>query len=187
MRLPLSLFSLPLIYALLAGCSAPSDPPDASRQHAQWNQYIGGHTAGLVSRNSKIRVLFVNPMVAKDAVGTSADHLLQINPSLSFSSTFVSEREISIAPARPLEPGASYRVRLHLSKIAALPKKLDTYEFHFNVINPDFEVKLSGLTAAANETREMELRGTLTTADVEDSERVETMLSAKLTGKSQKL
>jgi alpha-2-macroglobulin len=187
MRLPCSLLSLTLTACLLAGCSASSDPPDASRQQAQWGQYIAGHTAGLVSRNSKIRVLFVNAMVAKDAIGTSANHLLEIFPPVPFSSTFVSEREILITPGQPLSPGASYRVRVRTNKLAALPEKLDIYEFGFNVIQPDFEVKLSGLSATSGNRAEMALHGTLTTADFEDIDQVEKMVSAKLAAKEQKI
>ena len=175
------------IVALLGGCSASSHPPDGPKQNAQWGQYIAGHTAGLVSRNSKIRVLFVNGVVGKDAVGTSADRLIELEPATKFSSTFASEREIVITPAQPLTPGTGYRVRMHLKKMIALPEKLDTYEFQFNVIKPDFDVKLAGLTANAGSTREMSLSGTVITADIEDSDRIEKMVSAQLAHKDQKV
>ena len=99
-----SFFLLQLfILTLLAGCSASSHPPDGAAQNATWGKYIAGHTAGLVSRNSKIRVLFVNGIVGKDAIGTSADQLIQIDPAIKFSSTFASERS-PVSPANPPNP-----------------------------------------------------------------------------------
>src|SRR5690349_11359025 len=168
------------VFALLGGCTASSHPPDVSAQNEMWGKYIAGHTSGLVSRSSKIRLLFVNGIVGKDMIGTSADRMIEIDPSIKFSSSFVSEREILIAPAEPLKAGAAYRVRVHLKKMVALPDKLDTYEFQFNVIKPDFDVKVAGLTAGAATQREMSLTGSLTTADIEDSDHVEKMVSAKL-------
>ena len=183
---PFLLFRL-FIFTLLAGCNASSHPPDVPAQNAMWGKYIAGHTSGLVSRNSKIRVLFVNGIVGKEAVGTSADPMIEIDPAVKLSSTFASEREIVITPAQPLKPGTSYRVRVHLKKMVALPDKLDTYEFQFNVIKPDFDVKVAGLTANAGTQREMSLSGILTTADIEDSDHIEKMVGAQLAGKDQKV
>src|SRR5689334_22160707 len=187
MRLPVGSAALCrlLIVLFLAGCTASSHPPEPSPQNALWGQYIAGHTAGLVSRSTKIRVLFANGMVGKDAIGTSADHLVTLEPSIKFSSTFASEREIVITPAQPLKSGMAYRVRVAMKKLITLPAKLDTYEFQFSVIKPDFDVRLAGLSASG--TREMALAGTLTTADVEDADRVEKMLSALLGSKEHKI
>jgi alpha-2-macroglobulin len=176
-----------LILTFLAGCTASSHPPDVPPQNASWGKYIAGHTSGLVSRNSKIRVLFVNGVVGKDAVGTSADSMIEIEPTLKYASSFVSEREVVITPAQPLKPNTAYRVRVHLKKMVALQDKLDTYEFQFNVIKPDFDVNVAGLSANAGNTRDMSLSGILTTADIEDSDRVEKMVSAQLAAKDQKV
>ena len=48
-------------------------------------------------------------------------------------------------------------------------------------------MKLAGLTANPGSNREMTLGGILTTADIEDSDRIEKMVSAKLAGKEQKV
>ncbi len=175
------------IFSLLAGCSASSHPPDTGAQNAMWGKYIAGHTAGLVSRNSKIRVLFVDGIVGKDNIGTSADAVIEIEPAVKFTSSFASEREIVIAPAQSLKPGTSYRVRVHLKKLIALQDKLETYEFQFSVIKPDFDVKIAGLAASVATPREMSISGTVTTADIEDGDRVEKMVAAKLAAKDQKV
>src|SRR5215813_196052 len=113
--------------------------------------------------------------------------MLVIAAAVKYTSTFASQREVVITPEQPLKPATTYRVRVHLNKMVAPQDKLGTYEFQFNVIEPDFDIKLAGLTATSGNARDMSLAGILTTADVEESERVEKMVSAKLGGKDREV
>lgn len=180
-------FSPLLIAAALAGCSASSRPPEPQAGNVLWGKYIAGHTAGTISRGSRIRVLFAEGSAVRGRPGTSADSLIDIEPRIRFTSVFAGEREVVITPAEPLEAGKTYRVRMHLRKFVSANDKLDTYEFPVDVMPRDFDVQLGGLVAVSGSAREMTLTGTLTTADYEDAERIESLLGAKLGSKALKL
>src|SRR5215471_8115827 len=90
-------FTLLVSSFILLDCSGSGNkPPKLATQDPLWSKYISGHTAGMVSRKSKVRVLFVNDVVSADKVGKDASSVMQVSPSVAGSTTFVSSREIAL-------------------------------------------------------------------------------------------
>src|SRR5262249_38945380 len=150
-------------------------------------RFISGHTAGLVSRKAKVRVLFVNDVISPQEVGKNASSTLQVSPAVSGSVTFVSPRELALVPSKDLEKGKYYRVSIRGQGLKDIPATLNKYEFLFQVLEQQFDVNIDGLSAQPNTDSEMMLKGAVVTADVVDADNVEKMLIPSLAGKPLKV
>jgi alpha-2-macroglobulin len=179
MRHPLSCRWLALfLLLLLAACDRGSTRPEVAPADPAWSSLISGHTAGLVSRKSKIRVVFVNDVVGAEKVGQSADGHLRTSPAVDGSVVFASAREIVLTPEKDLKQGIYYQVTVKPDGLAGIPETLKPYEFVVQAQKQEFEVNVAGLSADAANDKAMTLKGALVTADVEDADRMEKVLSA---------
>lgn len=177
--------ALPIVVAaLLGGCDGGKSPPTIAPQDPAWSSIISAHSAGILSRKSRLRVLFVNDVVAAERVGQRADGFLKVDPSVDGEATFVSACEIVLTPTEDLKPGRHYRIVLMPAGLLGVPETLTRYEFTFQVQPQQFEVKVAGLAAEKEGAKEMVLKGSLVTADVEENERIEKLLSASFLDKS---
>ena len=161
----------------LSGCNI-SDRPRIGPQDPLWSSYISYHTSGSISRRDKIRVVFAGDVVEADKVGQPVGSTLGIDPPIEGSVTFVSVNEILVVPARDLPQGRSYRVTVQRDGLIGIPEQLDRYEFLVEVLRQDFEVGVTGLSPDPDNESGMVLRGTLVTADIEDADRIESVVSA---------
>ncbi len=184
----LATFSL-LLVAALPACDSSRKPKEseALRQDAVWSRYISARTAGLISKKAKLHVVFVNDVIREDMVGKSAESVIATDPPVEGKTTFTSTREIVLAPETGLKPGQQYRVTVDPQGLLGIPEKLQEYQFVVQVIKQQFEVNLAGLATNPANDREMVLRGSVVTADVEDADRLEKMLTVGFMDKPLKI
>ena len=180
----LAIFLLGMV--LLSACDARKKPEIAA-QDPTWSSIISARTAGVVSRKSKVRVVFVNDVVGKELVGQDAAGYLKFDPSIKGSASFVSEREILFAPQQDLAQGRYYRAVLNPKGLSGIPERLAAYEFVFQAMAQEFEVTTTGLSTSPDSDKTMILTGALVTADVDEAERVEKVLSATYRGQAVKI
>lgn len=169
-----------LVVALAVLASCDRGRPTVAPQDPLWSSLISAHTSGLVSRKAKVRLLFVSDVVGPEMVGKAAERMLQLDPSVDGDVTFISTREIVLAPAADLEQGRHYRAVFKPKALAGIPEGMKSYEFVFQVQNQEFEVNVGGLSTSPANDKEMTLKGSLVTADVDEAERVEKILTAAL-------
>jgi len=164
----------------LSSCNVSGRPdrPQIGPQDPLWSSYITHHSSGLISRRDKIRIVFANDVVAEEMVGQSASEVVTLEPSIEGSVTWASAHEVLIVPAADLEQESSYRVTVRRGDLLGLPEELDRYEFLVEVIRQEFEIGISGLSPDPDADSAMVLRGTLVTADIEDADRIERVVSA---------
>ncbi|MEE9614550.1 MAG: MG2 domain-containing protein [Thermodesulfobacteriota bacterium] len=167
-----------LVLFLVNACDVPEKEPEVEPQNPLWSEYIGAHTTGLISKESKIRVRFVNEAVDEQRVGQSAEEYIDIRPSIKGSVTFSDTREIVILPDEGLESGRKYHITVKAKKLIDLPEELKDYEFTVQVIKQEFEARVIGLSPNPLNDREMVLRGSLVTADIEDADKIEKVVTA---------
>jgi uncharacterized protein YfaS (alpha-2-macroglobulin family) len=170
---------------VLAACgtSQRASRPDIGPQDPRWRSYLSHHTGGVISRRDKIRIAFVNDVVAEDRVGQSAEGAVRVEPPIDGSITFAAAREILIVPDRDLPSEQWYRVAIEPGRLLGFPADLERYEFALLVMKQDFEVAVTGLMPSAENDSDMVLQGTLATADVDDADRIERMVGAKYLGR----
>lgn len=175
-RLSIVVCLLPLIF----GCNVSGRPdrPTIGPQDPLWSSYLSHHTSGPISRRDKIRIVFANDVVTEEQVGQSAAAVVQLYPDVEGSVTFANTHEIIMVPAADLEPERAYRVTVSRGELMGLPEELDRYEFLVEVIRQEFEVGVTGLSPDPDNDSSMVLRGTLVTADIEDADRIERVVTA---------
>lgn len=178
--LSISLFLL--VLGTLSGCDyfkSSTDVPVIPAQDAAWSHIISAHSSGMISRKSSIRVVFANDIITSDRVGQDAEDHLETKPSVKGKISFASQREIVLTPETELEQGTAYHVILDTSGLLNMVEKLKTYEFVVQVQPQQFEVNVGGLVADADDKKVMTLNGNLVTADVEEAQKIESLLQAR--------
>ena len=186
MKVPAA-YTIPFLLGLmlilgLASCGRGNKPEQAQPANRAWSQYVAGHTAGLVSRNSSISIRFARDVIDPAQVGKSADKALEIQPRVDGKAVFTGTQELTFTPSQPLKRGQGYLVRLKPKALKDVPEKLGPYEFNFTVMQPAFEIKLAALESAPDDDNALVLRGVLETADAEDAATVEKLLAAEFRG-----
>ena len=176
----LRLLGLLFLFVFASACGpAQLDAIDPTTHDPLWADVIDSHTSGIVSKKTTIRVRFADDVVAEDRVGDDASVAISIEPAIRGSLTFASRRDILLVPDEDLASGRRYRVSLRRSQLIGIPETLRRYQFDFQVIAQQFEVEIHGLTADITGADGMVLAGVLRTADVEDADIIESMLSAE--------
>jgi uncharacterized protein YfaS (alpha-2-macroglobulin family) len=153
---------------------------DEARQ-AAWSSLISGHTTGVVSRKSAVRIRFATDVAPTDGSRPDLRKAVMIEPAVDAAIAFDGSRELVLEPKKDLEPGGTYLVRVLPGSLPGVPSDLPPYEFRFRVQAPDIEVAVRGLESAQGDV--MRLRGTVTSADIENSVRIEQVVSVSFLGK----
>lgn len=173
---------LSFISLMLNGCDKASDVEKAAID-PEWSEYVSAHTSGLVSKDTWVRVKFVNDIISNDKIGQDASAFLKLDPAIEGKVIFENKREIVLSPGKPLTPANSYKATLLTNNLAGIPAKLGNFKFSFQIIKQEFEINISGLSTNPADDTELSLSGSVVTADKEDNAKIEQVLSAKYLGK----
>ncbi|HEY0721676.1 MAG TPA: MG2 domain-containing protein [Gammaproteobacteria bacterium] len=159
-------------------------PSDSSPQASLWSQYVSQHTPPVVSRNTTVRIRFVNDVVDSSQVGKSASEVFSIEPAVDGELLFSDAREIVLRPKEYLPSGQQYRVKVDTDALKGFPSNLDTYIFDFQVKQQEFEVNIGGLDIDPDNDTQYALNGELITADVVQAAAIEKVIEAQHEGKA---
>lgn len=149
-------------------------------------QYIEAYTAGVISKQSTIRVqLTGNVNVTHTQNEPLEAAVFDFSPDIKGKAYWVDATTIEFRPDENLQPGKTYRSTFRLSKVMKVPDDLSSFDFEFRVIKPSFSVEEFGLRSPDNATMDrMMLTGVIQTADVEDPQQIEKLLSNSYNGKT---
>lgn len=172
-----------LVVLGLAACNrGPGSSLKITPQDPAWSRIINSHSAGLLSRKDKIRVVFSGDVVSADRVGQSATRHLAAYPAIKGNAVFASTREIVLAPEQDLESGRDYRLTVKPAGLQGVDAGVKDYEFVVQTQPRQFEVQMAGLATDLKHEGRMQLRGTVVTADVEAAADVQKVLKARFQG-----
>ena len=163
------------LFGLLALVACQRKPVMDSSTTEAWSKVIVGHTSGVVSRKSDVRVVFAADVAGKPPEAA----LLRIEPAIPGALEFRGPRELVLSPTTELKPGQVYKATLTPAGLAGVAAGLTPYEFSFRVQTPQFDVALGDLVSDPADDRRMQLSGTIVTADAEDATRIEKMLASR--------
>jgi len=149
-------------------------------------RYIEAYTAGVISKQSTIRVqLTGNVNITHTQNEALKAEVFDFSPDIEGKAYWIDATTIEFRPDQNLQPGKTYNATFRLSKVLKVPDDLSTFDFEFRVIKPSFSLETFGLRAADNATLDrMTLTGVVHTADVEDPQQVEKLLSNRYNGQS---
>ena len=178
--------ALALSILVLLGLSAcdrgPGFPIKITPQDPAWSRLIHSHSAGLLSRKDKIRVVFSGDVVGSERVGQSASRHLATWPAVKGTAVFASTREIVLTPEQDLESGRDYRFTVKSAGLQGVEAGVKDYEFVVQTQPRQFDVQLAGLRTDLRHDGRMQLRGEVLTADVEAPADVQKVLRASFLG-----
>jgi len=157
-----------------------------ARQHhnkkagAEFSRYIESYTTGIISKQSSIRIKLAGEVQVTHAQGEElSNKLFSFSPSLKGKAYWVDERTIEFKPEVKMDPDKKYDVDFNLGKLIKVDDEFEHFKFDFQTIKPDFSVSFAGLRSASNiSADQMNLVGTLQTADNEDQAGIEKILTA---------
>ena len=173
------------IFALLfSGCDKldQTAKKEAVKNDPAWTQYISAHNRGTISKYESITIRFVNDVIPNEKVGTDAVGILEMSPAIKGELIFNSQREIILIPEKPLQSGQQYRFNLHTHELLGFPAELKTYVFDVNIIKQTFEVAIRGVNAQLDAKDKLQVVGIVNTADKEEADKLEKILSAQFKG-----
>jgi uncharacterized protein YfaS (alpha-2-macroglobulin family) len=172
----LKLFGLVLFACILFACN---NKRKIIHINPAFSKYIEAFTSGIISRKNSIRVQLSSEMNTVHSINEALDEtLFSFSPRLSGKAYWVDNRTIEFKPENELKTDELYEVSFHLNKVATVPEEFKTFKFNIQTPKPSFLVTQNGLYATGKET--MLLKGQITTADVEESRNIESVLSASL-------
>ncbi|HEU4555400.1 MAG TPA: MG2 domain-containing protein [Chitinophaga sp.] len=149
-------------------------------------QYIEAYTAGIISKQSTIRVqLTGNVNVTHTQNEPLEGGIFKFSPRIEGKAYWIDATTIEFRPDENLQPGKTYNATFHLSKVTKVPDDLSSFDFEFRIIKPAFSLEDNGLKATDNSTLDkMTFSGVIHTADVEDPQQVEKLVTNSYNGKT---
>lgn len=148
--------------------------------------YISAYTSGVISRESNIRIQLTSDVVKPSEINTPVSKkLFDFSPSIEGTAIWIDTRTIEFHPSEKMKQGENYKGTFYLGAVMNVPSRFSEFDFPFTIIQQSFEVNVDGLRTPDNKNFiKQNLVGTLTTADVEESDKVEKLLTATQNGKT---
>jgi len=179
MYFPRFIWRLSIFLFLLFLCSCGKDEESSIKKDNRWENYITAHTAGHISRISKITVHFSENVLIPANSDAKIEGIIKFKPGIAGKAYWEGSDTLVFEPSSMLPSGQKYRASINLGKWIQLPKGLDKFPFEFEVIKQSYEINIGGLSSKTGSDAAIQsLTGTLRTADTEENASVEKILSA---------
>ncbi len=146
------------------------------------SKYVYGHTKGVLSVASPIRIRFVDTLVSADQIGQQVgSNLIRFKPGISGTARWEDSRTLLFQPDEWLDGKTTYLATVFLSELFPnAPQDARSFEFDFQTKAQSMEVFVEGLEAENNQDLGKQiLKGTVFTADVAKTDLIQQSLKAK--------
>lgn len=152
--------------------------PEPNAYNPAFSSFITQHTAGVISRHGTIRVQLSPEVSAGQPIGQEdLRKLFTLHPAVSGKNRWIDPHTVEFIPDQPLPSGTTYVASFALGRLTNTPAELNTFTFDFRVVEPSFELQLSGLISQnSSSLTHMRLSGELHFSDQEAPEAIEKML-----------
>ncbi|MFN8887405.1 MAG: hypothetical protein ACK5WF_08090, partial [Cyclobacteriaceae bacterium] len=187
-RLSYSALLLLFFSSLLFNCKTKNDAPIGFIDPA-FGEYISTYTAGVISSNSPIRIIFAKEAVDSASIGQETSvKLFEFSPSISGKTKWLDRRTIEFKPDGRMPSGQVYQVEFNLSKLFEVPKELTSFNYSFQIIPQSFELSINNVKPyVKTELKRQRIEGLLMTADFAEDQAIEKMMEATQDNKGLKI
>ncbi len=159
----------------------PAAPVKAETIAPKWEAHIADYPKRWIAAEAPMFIRFTHPVVKPEQVNTAFDSdLISLDIKTPVNLVFVANNELRITPAERLPNDKAIRVRLNPEGLQGIEKTLDDFEFEVRTIKQDFDLRVDGLKAMEDGEDQMQLSGTIITADTAELDDVKKLLSAKV-------
>ncbi|CAN5337824.1 MG2 domain-containing protein [soil metagenome] len=150
-----------------------------------FSEYISAFTAGVISRDASIRILLADEYLGEKKIGEPIkETLFRFDPPIKGTATWVDNRTIDFKPEQLLTYATIYRAEFFLSKLKAVPKQFETFNFQFQTQVLTFDFNLGKVRSIdPKQLNWMTVSGQVNTTDVVDNSKLEMVIEATQQGK----
>ena len=171
-----SIFAVFFITALsicgLTYYSSSSAKNDSGYINPAYKEYIAAYTAGYVSVESKILIVLQEETTSEIEEGKEVDNnLFDFSPSIEGKLTWIDKKTIEFKPKVNLMSNQTYKATFHLGNVLSVSDDLKEFEFEFSTLKQAMEITVDEFKT--DEKNNLQIEGTLTTADYADNLLVE--------------
>ena len=172
-----------LLPTFWVGCGNNKPDIKITSNNPKFATHVNAYTQGIISRKSTIKIQIPdNGNIDADNI---PQNLFSFSPQIAGTTKLTSDNTIEFIPEKPLEGGVNYTGVFHIDKICDVPEDLKDFSFTFAAPKQDFIVHVNSQTTIDTKTLDyQQIDGYITTADVETSENIEKILTAKYDGKN---
>ena len=129
-------------------------------------------------RNKPLTIVFRQPVISADKIGSSADIYLKISPDVAGKARFDTATSIVFTPDTPLTSGQNYTLTIKPSGLLNIPADTPALDFGFKTAPLEMDVQFRGLDPVADQPIQMQLEGQLFTSDYVAPDAIEKILQA---------
>ncbi|NMC39014.1 MAG: hypothetical protein GYA41_11890 [Bacteroidales bacterium] len=142
-----------------------------------FSEFITGYTSGIISVNSVFEVKFT-PEFAARANRKTPPGLFIFEPAVRGKAEWTDNVTLTFKPAKTLNPGTLYTVKLNLGKLAEVKEHLKIFTVRIRTIKKDFIVSI-GTLESSDDGKKYTLHGDLVASDYIPSSEAEAYIQAK--------
>lgn len=148
-----------------------------------FSTYVNGFTSGVVSSESTVKVVLMEPHPDAKAGALIDGDLFDFEPSLKGSTCWLDEQTIEFRPTKKLPSGKTFVATFNLGGLLDVTDDYEELKFGFVVIRQSLFVTLDGMrTLDVNDFSKQELMASVKTSDVADPAAVEQCITATQDG-----
>ncbi|MCD6018648.1 MAG: hypothetical protein K0S53_1769 [Bacteroidetes bacterium] len=163
--------------------SSSSAKNDSGYINPAYKEYISAYTAGYISVESKIMIVLQDETTAEIEAGKETDNnLFDFAPGIEGKLVWLDKKTIEFKPARKLNSNQAYKASFHLGKVLQVADELKEFEFEFSTLKQAMEITVDEYKT--DDKNNLQIEGTLTTADYADNLLVEKTTQATQGGTS---
>ncbi len=157
---------------------------EVNSDNPEFAKYISAYTSGMISKKSTVKIRLVGEVAEKIKNTGLSDELIEFEPSVDGTVAWADETTLEFTPDEDLKSGQKYIAMFHLGEVVEVEEDISDFNFEFEVIKQNFEVTIDEQkTIDRKKLRWQKAIGTVLTADVEDSDKLQNILIATQNGK----
>jgi uncharacterized protein YfaS (alpha-2-macroglobulin family) len=174
-----------ILSGLLIFISACQEKATSSKRLSIDSGLISAYTSGMISRESPIKVVFTEDIVDSSKINLALDKSpFSFKPGIKGVAVWADSRTVEFRPEKRLPDGQDYQATLNLKNLVETVQGEELFTFTFSSMKQSFEINILGLQSVNEQKPELQqISGILVTADVDDDQGVEKILTANQQGK----
>lgn len=159
-----------------------------SEINPEFTAYVTAFTSGVISKESQVKVRLRQEISEEKQKEITADDLFDFSPSIEGSIYWKDNQTVVFKPLENLPSNQKYRAEFNLAELMDIPEYLEVLAFDFQTMEQGISVLFDGMEAYDDtELQWQKIKGSLSTADVEDNERIEDIFRVLQKGKQLKV
>ncbi|MES2566620.1 MAG: MG2 domain-containing protein [Bacteroidota bacterium] len=176
-------FFTALIICGLTYYSHTSAKNDTGYINPAYKEYISAYTSGYISVESKIIIVLQDETTAEIELGKEAENnLIAFSPNIEGKLIWIDKKTIEFKPSQKLNSDQIYKASFQLGKVLFVTDDLKEFEFEFATLKQAMEITVDEYKT--DDKNNLQIEGTLTTADYADHLLVEKTTQASQNGTS---